>query len=172
MTASSNWWKAAVERWLLALPLGLLAACGSSPAPDTGVTPLPRPKPVPSAAAAPSASAAAATGLTPLPTTQQVVTAVPLGRPDPFAPPPVAVATRGPVQLALPAGFRFSGVIVTGGQAQALVQLGANSGSLRVGDRGGRSTDLLPAGWSVARIDVQRGVLTLRQGKRNLAVEL
>lgn len=114
-----------------------------------------------------------ATGLTPLPTTQQVVKAVPLGRPDPFAPPPVvAAATKGPVQLDLPAGFRFSGVIVTGGEAQALVQLGSLSGSLRVGDRGGRSTDLLPPGWSVARIDLRRGVLTLRQGKRSLAVEL
>ncbi len=155
----------------MVLPLGLLAACGGSSAPDTGVTPLPRPRPVPPPTAA-APSPAAATGLTPLPTAQQVVTAVPLGRPDPFAPPPVAAATRGPVQLALPAGFRFSGVIVTGGEAQALVQLGSLSGSLRVGDRGGRSTDLLPAGWSVARIDVQRGVLTLRQGKRNLAVEL
>ena len=95
-----------------------------------------------------------------------------MGRPDPFAPPPVVAATKGPVPLNLPAGFRFSGVIVTGGEAQALVQLGSLSGSLRVGDRGGRSTDLLPSGWSVARIDVQRGVLTLRQGKRNLAVEL
>ena len=72
----------------------------------------------------------------------------------------------------LPAGFRFTGVIVTGGQAQALVQLGGLSGSLRVGDRGGRGTDLLPAGWSVARIDVQNGVLTLRQGQRNVQVEL
>jgi hypothetical protein len=95
-----------------------------------------------------------------------------MGRPDPFSPPPVVAAAKGPAQLDLPAGFRFSGVIVTGGEAQALVQLGSLSGSLRVGDRGGRSTDLLPSGWSVARIDVQRGVLTLRQGKRNLAVEL
>lgn len=155
----------------MVLPLGLLVACGGSPPADTGVTPLPRPRPVPPAAA-PAPSTTAATGLTPLPTTQQVVTAVPIGRPDPFAPPPVVAATKGPVQLNLPAGFRFSGVIVTGGEAQALVQLGSLSGSLRVGDRGGRSTDLLPSGWSVARIDVQRGVLTLRQGKRNLAVEL
>ncbi len=155
------------------LPLGLLVACGGSPPAETGVTPtpLPKPMPVPPEAASPSA-AQAATGLTPLPTAQQVVTAVPMGRPDPFAPPPVVAPTRGPAPMDLPAGFRFSGVIVSGGQAQALVQLGSLSGSLRVGDRGGRSTDLLPAGWSVARIDVQRGVLTLRQGKRNLAVEL
>lgn len=113
-----------------------------------------------------------AIGLTPLPTSQQVVKAVPIGRPDPFAPPRVVTAIPGSAKLDLPAGFRFSGVIVTAGEAQALVQFGSLSGSLRVGDRGGRSTDLLPPGWSVARIDGQRGVLTLRQGKRNLVVEL
>ena len=109
----------------------------------------------------------------PLPTAEQVVNAVPLGRSNPFAPPVVATTVRkGPPPMALPEGFRFSGVIVTNGEAQALVQLGGLSGSLREGDRGGRSTDLLPGGWSVARIDVQRGMLTLRQGKRSLAVEL
>lgn len=148
----------------------LVAGCGGSPMADSGVTPLPPPAPA-SAPVAP-APVPLTTGLTPLPTTQQVVKAVPLGRPDPFAPPPVVAVAKGPVPLDLPAGFRFSGVIVSGGEAQALVQLGANSGSLRVGDRGGRSTDLLPPGWSVARIDVQRGVLTLRQGQRNRAVEL
>ena len=154
----------------MVLPLGALAACGGSPSGDTGVTPLPKPKLAPPAA--PQAAATVVTGLTPLPTTQQVVTAVPLGRPDPFAPPPLVAAIQGPQKLDLPAGFRFSGVIVIGGEAQALVQLGSLSGSLRVGDRGGRSTDLLPPGWSVARIDLQRGLLTLQQGKRNLEVEL
>ena len=149
----------------------LLTACGGSPPADTGVTPLPRPKPVPPEAAA-LLPVPPSTGLTPLPTAQQVIKAVPLGRPDPFAPPPPAAAAQGPAVIHLPAGFRFTGVIVTGGQAQALVQLGGLSGSLRVGDRGGRGTDLLPAGWSVARIDVQNGVLTLRQGQRNVQVEL
>ncbi len=96
-----------------------------------------------------------------------------MGRPDPFAPPPVAaVEPKGAAVIKLPAGFRFTGVILSGGQAQALVQLGGLSGSLRVGDRGGRGTDLLPAGWSVARIDAQNGVLTLRQGQRNVKLEL
>lgn len=113
------------------------------------------------------------TGLTPLPTAQQLIKAVPPGRTDPFAPPPVVVAVaKGPAAINLPAGFRFTGVIFTGGQTQALVQLGGLSGSLRVGDRGGRGTDLLPAGWSVARIDVQNGVLTLRHGQRNVKLEL
>ena len=55
------------------------------------------------------------------------------------------------------------------------MQFGVESGTLRVGQRGGSTTDyrtmdyrttpLLPAGWSVASIDVQKGRLTLRQGE-------
>ncbi|MEB3184784.1 MAG: hypothetical protein VKM97_02760 [Cyanobacteriota bacterium] len=189
MTASSSWWKAGAERCLQLLPLTLLAACGGSlpagPGTSPGsarhadLTPLPGPLPVPpEAAAAPPASAPAtptapaAVPLIPLPTRQQLVAAVPLGRLDPFAPPPRAAAARAAAPIDRPAGFRFTGLVVSGGQAQALVQLGDLSGSLRVGDRGGRSTNLLPAGWSVARIDGRRGVLTLRQGQRTLAIEL
>ena len=53
---------------------------------------------------------------------------------------------------------------------------------MRVGQRGGSTTDyrttdyrttpLLPAGWSVASIDVQNGRLTLRQGKQAVTAEL
>ena len=91
----------------------------------------------------------------------------------------------------------FNGVIRSGGTPEALVQFGGDSGTLRVGQRGGRTTDyrttdyrttdyrttdysttdysttpLLPAGWSVASIDVQKGRLTLRQGKQVVTAEL
>jgi hypothetical protein len=57
------------------------------------------------------------------------------------------------------------------------VQFAGDSGTLRVGQRGGsttgyRTTPLLPAGWSVASIDVQKGRLTLRQGKQAVTAEL
>jgi hypothetical protein len=82
----------------------------------------------------------------------------------------------------------FNGVIRSGGTPEALVQFGAESGTLRVGQRGGssttdyrttdyrtmhyRTTPLLPVGWSVASIDVQNGRLTLRQGKQAVTAEL
>ena len=112
-------------------------------------------------------------GLTPLPSSNQVVASVSSGRVDPFAP---------PVLLSLPPGLIFNGVIRSGGTPEALVQFGAESGTLRVGQRGGSTTDyrttdyrttpLLPAGWSVASIDVQKGRLTLRQGKQAVTAEL
>jgi hypothetical protein len=87
----------------------------------------------------------------------------------------------------------FNGVIRSGGTPEALVQFGAESGTLRVGQRGGssttdyrttdyrttdyrtmhyRTTPLLPVGWSVASIDVQNGRLTLRQGKQAVTAEI
>jgi len=110
-------------------------------------------------------------GFNPLPTPQQVVAAVRIGRLDPFAPfsPPAGTA---PQATGLPQGFRFSGVVRGGGQAEALVQFGSLSGTLRAGQVGGRSTDLLPQGWTVARVDGQRGRLTLRQGGQLVTADL
>ena len=124
-------------------------------------------------------------GLTPLPSSNQVVASVSSGRVDPFA--PLQISASRPVLLSLPPGLIFNGVIRSGGTPEALVQFGAESGTLRVGQRGGRTTDyrttdyrttdyrttpLLPAGWSVASIDVQNGRLTLRQGKQAVTAEL
>jgi hypothetical protein len=72
-----------------------------------------------------------------------------------------ARAAAAPPPLSLPQGFQFNGVISVRGTPQAIVQYGAESGSLFVGDRGGPGTPLLPRGWSVAAIDVQNGRLTL-----------
>ena len=40
------------------------------------------------------------------------------------------------------------------------------------GDRGGRNTDLLPSGWSVASVDVAKGHLILQSGSRRVKVDL
>ena len=149
-----------------------------TPAPQTGLRPLTNfkapehpakqpPAKQPAAAALPAIAA-----LTPLPSPDLVVAAMGSGRRDPFSSPPVVVPASSVVHLALPENFLFTGVVSIGSQPQALVQLGEISGSLRQGDRGGRNTKLLPAGWSVAGIDLQRGVLTLSQGQRLLPLQL
>lgn len=111
-------------------------------------------------------------GLTPLPTPQQVVTSQPVGRPDPFAPLPATTGSTVAAVPVVPQGFRFNGVIRSGYQAQALVQFGGDSGSLRVGDVGGRSTRLLPPGWAVGGIDVARGQLILRASGQAVRLSL
>jgi hypothetical protein len=159
---------------LLAL---LLSACGGG-----GETPPQANAPAPPSAPARQAAAPQTppekpenTGLTPLPTPNDVLAAVKIGRDDPFAAlpsPGVRIAGTPQARLALPDAFRFTGVIRAAGASQAIVEYGGTSGALSVGDRGGRSTDLLPSGWTVAGINVDRGQLTLRQGKQTVSAEL
>jgi hypothetical protein len=219
LIVSGIWWKR-VEGSLKAIAsaplLLLLGGCGVEqllfsrpPAPEP-------PNPLPPVR--PSGSKVdVSAGLAPLPTPQQVLTAVPFGRPDPFAPLPApatpvpaaaggspaagaragaaanaastssgappasgaATAAAGPpARLLPPDGFRLTGVIRSGGRAEALVSYGAFSGSLRPGDRGGRSTDLLPAGWALAAIEFggrspqDPPSITLKRGPQKVQVSL
>jgi Tfp pilus assembly protein PilP len=178
LTDFATWWKRAdggIGLGALASFL-LLSGCGS--APPTVKAPAP---PAPSRPAAQAAAAPAVPpGLTPLPTSQQVVAAFAVGRKDPFAPLGVAAtgstgaATR-PASAPPPAflqDFRVTGVIHSGARSEAVVTYKSLSGSLREGDRGGGNTDLLPSGWSVASVDVQKGRLILQNGGRKVTVDL
>lgn len=86
--------------------------------------------------------------------------------PQPVPPP------SPPVPLVPPEDFFFSGVIRAAGVSEAIVQYGDLTGSLRAGDRGGATTDLLPPGWSVSSVDVQRGRLILRTRGESIIVDL
>ncbi len=137
-------------------------------------------------------------GFTPLPSPQQVIAPLGQGRQDPFAPLPLPQA--GPATPILPSGFLFTGVIQSRGLTQAIVQLGAStagapssgssgapsqagaptgptSATLCVGPRGvcpgaSPSDYQLPPGWSVTRIDLRQGLLSMRQGGLSLRVPL
>ena len=168
-----TWWKAVLVRSAgagVGIAL-LLAACGGQQPPAVTSPPPLRPRPAPDAGPGATTPAPVA-GLTPLPSSNQVVASVAAGRVDPFAPLVAAGPVARPAPLSLPPGLVFNGVIRSGGSPEALVQFGGETGTLRVGQRGGRTTGLLPAGWSVASIDVQRGRLTLRQGKQSVTAEL
>lgn len=140
--------------------------------------------------------------LAPLPTPQEVVQSVDVGRRDPFAavltprvvPAPSAqrsvAAGKGavgeeggqqPVALQPPKGLVFQGVLEGATGREALVEYappsasatGVRSGSLRVGDVGTvRNDSLLPPGWRVRSIDVARGRLELQSGNRSIQLEL
>ncbi|AFY30035.1 hypothetical protein [Cyanobium gracile] len=157
----------------------MLTGCGASPTTEAP----PAPAPAPPRPAAPTASSGAVPeGLTPLPTSQQVVNAFRMGRQDPFGSlvpellPRAAAGGATARAAAIPPpflnDFRVTGVIDSGGQSEAVVTYGQLSGSLRPGDRGGRTTDLLPSGWSVASVDVANGSLILQSGSRRVKVEL
>ncbi|MFM7676233.1 MAG: hypothetical protein ACKO5F_11780 [Synechococcus sp.] len=190
MTVSATWSKTPAALGLALLLGGCQGLSLPFPFPGVGSSPQVQVPPVrrgerPVAAKVPPPDTA---GLTPLPPAQEVVAAVPSGRVDPFSSPllsgsgklPAGVAGNPgapggpPVRppLSLPEAFRFNGVVASYGRPQALVQFGAVSGSLGPGDQGGRTTDLLPVGWSVQAVDVQRGLLVLRQADRTITAEL
>lgn len=106
----------------------------------------------------------------PLPSLEQVLSAVPDGRPDPFAP----VAVAAPVTVSELSGsapeqppvlgLQVQGVLSVGGERRALVATAEGSGSVCLGQRGrcpGDRTALLPPGWVVQAIDLRRGCLTV-----------
>ena len=180
MTDFATWWRKANGRsglWAL-VPLWL-AGCAAAPTVEAPPPPAP-PRP----AAPVAASGAVPAGLTPLPTSQQVVAAFPVGRKDHFGtlvpqlvPGATAATAGGRAAASLPPpaflqDIRVTGVISSGGQSEAVVTYKELSGTLRRGDRGGRTTDLLPAGWSVAAVDVAKGQLILQSGSRKVKVDL
>jgi len=59
--------------------------------------------------------------------------------------------------------FQLSGVIQSGGRPEAIVVLGNESDSLRIGQQGSRNTPLLPPGWTVESININSCSLVLKK---------
>ncbi|MFM7315043.1 MAG: hypothetical protein ACKO0M_18105 [Cyanobium sp.] len=190
-------------RLLALFPLLALGGCGLDQMLFGRSEPPPPPAPVPPSKPGAGAEVDVSVGLTSLPTPDQVRAAVPFGRTDPFAPYLVPSATApggapgsapqiqaaaaervpgsgGPTEapLAAPSGFTLNGVLRTGGSASALVTFGSVTGTLRLGDRGGRTTDLLPSGWALSSIQfggrtpADLPSVTLQNGRRKVKVSL
>ena len=110
--------------------------------------------------------ASPSTGLTPLPTREQVLSSVPEGRTDPFAPTVVkstAEAAQIDSDAALITDFNLRGVVAVGAELRALVSLSEVSGTVCIGPRGrcsGDAATLLPIGWAIQSIDLDRGCLS------------
>lgn len=194
MGRSRSWpdeWPAGLPPLLPALLLGLSGCAGADVASPTAAPPAPATLAPASRSSArrgarpvltPAAPAPAAQ-LTPLASPRQVVQALTIGRPDPFAPlqePAQAAGQRRAAgslpPLALPPGFRLTGVMRSGGQLRAFVQVGDRSGPLCPGPRG-RCPDaaeppLLPPGWSVSGIDARNGLLALSRGGQRQVLSL
>jgi len=156
---------------------------GSVGSPTAQAPPVPPPRP-----AVERSAPTAGLGLQPLPSPQQVTQAVQQGRVDPFSdprPPAPAAAPLAPgtapasgasakagaagsspakVVPAVP-GLQLSGVIQSSGRPEAIVVMGSQSDSLRIGQQGSNDKDsLLPRGWSVESININACSLVLKNG--------
>ncbi len=180
----------------------LISGCGLLGRSPKAEIPLTPPAEPPEVEALPAPLA----GLTPLPSANELLASVAIGREDPLAPQaPVPrrsapgslpsgaanqqstapasaqgarAATRptAPARLELPDDFRFSGVMRAGHTPQAFVEVGDQSGPVCPGPDGtcpaSGLPSVLPQGWGVAKIDVDRGRLTLRKGSRTVTTQL
>ena len=90
-----------------------------------------------------------------------------VGREDPFLPP-----LLNSDKLILPANFKYHGQLASIGIVNAFVSFNNQRGIIKQGDIGGESTDLLPQGWIVEKIDVNTQVLTLTDTKKSLELNL
>ncbi len=127
----------------------------------------------PAAPDSPPQATAAGAGFTPLPSPQQVLAALPVGRADPFAPVVAPAQAGGPAAE----GLRLTGVLRSRFGAQAFLQLApGQGGAVCVGPRGVCAGSglpaLLPPGWSVLSIDVAQGRLLLNQGGQRRLLSL
>ena len=154
-----TWWKQAAERWLAPVALLMVAAgCGGETPTATALPPVPvKPAPLPET----SAPAAPPIGLTPLPSAEEVQQAAPGGRADPFG--PLVGVEVADVQDPT-TGLTLTGVLLVGDQKRAMLSSASGSGVVCVGSDGRCGEDapvLLPTGWSVLSIDVERGCIRL-----------
>ena len=144
-----------------------LAGCGGGEGGDAAAVPQrdAAARPRSPLSSPPAAATGTDVGLTPLPSPQQVLAALPIGRPDPFAPVVAPAQTAGPA----PEGLRLTGVLRSRFGPQAFLQLApGQGGAVCLGPRGlcagSGLPALLPPGWSVVSIDVANGRLLLNQG--------
>ena len=153
MTVSVTWWKQAAKHWLAPVAvLVVVGGCGGETQMTTARPPVPvKPAPLPDT----SAPSAPPIGLTPLPSAEEVQQAAPGGRADPFAPLVGVEAQDSTTGLAL------TGVLLVGDQKRAIVTTPNGTGVCAGADGrcGADAPLLLPTGWSVLSIDVERGCI-------------
>ena len=181
MTDSETWWKAdthlrtevtasripalaSCAGLFVAFVLAGLSGCGKQENTQGSVDP--RPSDASVAELSVPAPSASATGLIPLPTREQVLSSVPEGRVDPFAPIVVrstALTDQIDSDVAATPAFEVMGVMAVGAELRALVRGPEISGTVCVGQGGrcpGNPGAPLPKDWTVNGIDLARGCLS------------
>ena len=154
-----TWWKQAAKHCLAPVAvLVVVGGCGGETPTATALPSVPvKPEPLPET----SEVQAPPIGLTPLPSAEEVQQAAPGGRADPFAP---LVGVEAADAQDPNTGLTLTGVLLVGDQKRAMLTTASGSGVVCVGSDGRCGEDapvLLPTGWSVLSIDVERGCIRL-----------
>ncbi len=102
-----------------------------------------------------------------LQTVEQKTKDINVGRFDPFLPPQI-----GSNSPAIPKTFKYHGQISSGDVVNAFVSYEDQKGTIKQGDIGGKSTNLLPQGWIVKKIDLNTQSLILSFDSSPVKIDL
>ena len=91
-----------------------------------------------------------------LPTEDQVSSDIPKGNKNPFS------SNNSVRSLISSKDLKLTGILSTKGKTLAFVKYKDNSGVLKVGDIGGKDTNLLPEGYKSVSIDKSKGKLVIK----------
>ena len=94
--------------------------------------------------------------LTSLISANEKIKNITVGRDDPF----MAVEALS-IDMNVPTSFKYYGQVSTSDLNVAFVSYLDKTGLISSGDIGGQTTDLLPVGWKMSKIDLDTNVLTL-----------
>ena len=91
-----------------------------------------------------------------LPTQDQISSEIPKGNKNPFS------SNNSVTSLISSEDLKLTGILSTKGKSLAFVKYKDNSGVLKVGDIGGKNTNLLPEGYKSISIDKSKGKLVIK----------
>ena len=91
-----------------------------------------------------------------LPTQDQISSEIPKGNKNPFS------SDNSVRSLISSKDLKLTGILSTKGKSLALVKFKDNSGVLKVGEIGGKDTNLLPEGYKSILIDKYKGKLVIK----------
>ena len=91
-----------------------------------------------------------------LPTEDQISSDIPKGNKNPFS------SNNSVRSLISSKDLKLTGILSTKEKTLAFVKYKDNSGVIKVGDRGGKNTNLLPEGYKSVSIDKSKGKLVIK----------
>ena len=94
-----------------------------------------------------------------LPTQEKIISEIPIGNKDPFA------QSNSISQLISSENLKLVGILSVKNNIMALISYKNETGVVRIGDIGGKDTNLLPDGYKTISIDQSKGSVTIKLKK-------
>ena len=101
-------------------------------------------------------------------TANEMIKDISIGRKDPFLSPQL----KGGNTISVPKTFKYHGQIASKDIINAFVSFEKRTGTIKPGDIGGESTDLLPKGWLVSEVNNDTKALILSYEGLDLIIDL